>query len=249
MKTESLDIILAFALVFVVTAGFSQTWQQVPPFQGFGGPETNYYGSIGMSADGKIICAFPEVNYPVISTNSGTTWIRSTNTGNWSSSHLGGTAVSADGLRIYDTMANPAVDWHEIQVTTNVGANWGSVAFPIAKIPGAQVVACSANGTKVIAAWMNSQVFYSTNGGANYATSSVSPANWISLASSAEGGRMVAAASGGSIYFSEDYGATWTPANLSADAWNGVCTSAMANGSERHRTRILTSPQIPASPG
>ena len=140
---------------------------------------------------------------------------------------LGTVAVSADGSRIYTVSGDPAaIEQSTVYLSINHGTNWTHMPSPINRLPDNLCIACSADGIKLIEALGNGGISYSTNGGTNLYTSSVSPAGWISLASSADGAHMVAAASGGSIYLSGDFGVTWTPTNLPTEAWKSVCTSA-----------------------
>jgi len=232
MKTKSLNIILALALILAGSTGYAQTWKQInanpPPYDS---SYLEYYGSIEMSADGRILCTLSVETPPIISTNYGIRWAAPIADEGSASRNLGGLAVSADGSRIFVALAGGGIPPEEIYflhilTSTNQGTNWQGTGFPILSSPSTNnSIACSADGMKVIASLGQSAILYSTNGGANCYTSSVSPANWNSFACSATGSRMVAAADGGSLYFSEDFGANWTPANLPAQAWTSVCIS------------------------
>jgi hypothetical protein len=176
-----------------------------------------------MSADGRIICAVPSGS-PYISTNSGNTWTRITNSP-LGPAFLGGVAIAADGTKIFTPLISNTIPRTWIFLSPDHGATWTPTGFPSTKSTN-YYVACSADGSKVIAALANGPIFYSTNGGVNCYTSSVPNATWNALASSADGRRMVAAANGGAIYFSGDCGTSWTPGNLPAQFWNSVCASA-----------------------
>ena len=212
MKTKSLKLLLAFTLSLIVVSGFAFTWQQVNPMQ---------QGSLGMSADGRIICAIPPNARAIISTNSGSTWntITTNLTGD---GFVGGTAVSGDGSKIFGTFVTNFI--RSVFISTNFGATWTRTAFPRLSFPA--VLACSADGMTVVAAISDSGIYYSTNAGVNCNTSSAPAVIWSTIASSADGGQMVAAAVSGSVYFSQDFAATWAPTNLPSQNWNTVCVSS-----------------------
>jgi hypothetical protein len=218
MKRKSLDIILTFALILVVISGFGHTWQKANP--------SVSYGSMGMSADGRIICTVPSTSGPMTSSSFGQLWSPAAVAPPWGSFYLGGAAVSADGSRMFAALSTNTTQQTWIFTSIDEGAIWLQTGFPGTTTATNYCVACSADGMKVIAALGGGSIFYSTNGGLTCSTSSVAHADWTSLASSADGSRMVAGANGGSVYFSSDFGASWTPGNLPAQAWLAVCTSA-----------------------
>src|SRR5689334_20995020 len=117
MKSKSLDVILTLVLILIVVSGFAYTWQEVNP--------NVHYGELGMSADGRIICAVPSGTHPVISTDSGKTW-SSINSGPpvGSLAFVGGIAVTADGSKIYSALCSNSVSRTWIFVSTDQGANW-----------------------------------------------------------------------------------------------------------------------------
>ena len=219
MKTKSLDTILAFALVLIVASSFAHTWQQATTLTSA--------GATAMSADGRIICVVNSATHPYVSTDSGKTWTLATNSPPRGSPYVGGLAISADGSKIFATLSTNTSSRSWIFMSPDQGTNWVQTAFPSTTISTNYCVACSADGTKVIASLRNGPIFYSTNGGVNCYISSVPNAAWSSLASSADGSRMFAAANVGSgVYFSSDFGATWTSANPLLSGCSSVCTSS-----------------------
>jgi hypothetical protein len=218
MKIKFLDGILAIALFTIVASGFAHTWEPV---------NTLTFGSLSMSADGRIICAVPSASHPIISTDSGKTWITAMNSPVTSGYHLESVAVSAEGTRIFVELTGEDFSENIVSTSTNQGTNWTQTAFPV--VATQYHVACSADGTKVIAAARNGPIYFSTNAGLNCSTSTVPDAAWTSVASSADGARMVAAVNGGSLYFSEDFGATWAETNLPPQSWASVCISSDGN--------------------
>jgi len=210
MKTKSLELILAFALVSVVISGFAHTWKLINPLG---------YAALGMSADGRIICAMPSFTHPIVSTNSGTTW----NTQNgFGDATLDGIALSADGSKFYASLVTNG--FPRIFVSTDLGSNWTQTPFPAGVTLGS-AVACSTDGTNVIVGLRNLGIYYSTNGAVDCYTSSAPALAWSAVASSADGSRMVASANPGNVYFSQDLGVTWTPSDLPSTNWNSVCVS------------------------
>ena len=208
MKRKFVDVILAIGLLITVASAFAHTWQQATTL--------TEAGSTAMSADGRIICVVNSGNHPVISTNSESNfWDVATNSPPLGSAYLGNVAVSADGAKIFAALSTDLGLKTSMFVSTDQGATWAKRASQIQTFFTNYCVACSADGTKVIAASWVSPVFYSTNGGINCYTSSFPTLGSFALASSADGGRMIAGvvdpgANDGGVYFSSDFGATWT---------------------------------------
>ena len=218
MKSKFLDIILMATLITVVVSGLGFTWQQTTS------PIVDGY-SVDMSADGRIICATGSATRLNISTNSGQTWAEITNTNLLSPFNSDGVAISADGAKIFAIMSSNGVSGNWVFVSSDQGATWTKTGFPSG---GNTAVACSADGTKVIAASAGQPIFYSTNGGINCFTSSAPSFTWKELASSADGRRMVAVALSSRVYLSDDFGANWTTI-FPVQSWNAICVSGDGN--------------------
>jgi hypothetical protein len=219
VKTKLIDALLAIGLLAAVASGFAYTWAPSGVLV--------TYGSLGMSADGRIICAVPSGSHPVISTNWGNTWAAVTNNSLRGPLNLGGTAVSADGSKIIMPLTTNSISGpRSIFMSADYGASWTNLGAPSDSSSSAHLVACSADAAKLIVATGNGPIYFSTNAGANWLTSSVPNLNWVSLACSAGGQRMVAAVTSGKVYFSTNFGAIWTAANLPVEAWKSVCTSS-----------------------
>jgi hypothetical protein len=139
--------------------------------------------------------------------------------------------MSADGAKIIACLSvqtNSA--WQSsVFLSTNYGAAWTQMDLPVMTGFPPYKVACSADGSKLLAAVNGGSVYFSTNIGASWQTSSVPKMNWVSLASSANGARMVGAVSGGSVLLSTNYGAAWKFSNLPNQVWASVCISADGN--------------------
>ena len=138
-------------------------------------------------------------------------------------------ASSADGT----ILAAVEVDVSGGLVSTNSGATWTSNSLPNQnQIPEILSVACSADGSKVVAEdfWMG--IYVSTNTGTTWIqTGALGTTPVASLASSADGTKMVAAVVQnesfvGPIYASTNSGITWTLTGAPTNYWISVASSA-----------------------
>jgi hypothetical protein len=85
-----------------------------------------------------------------------------------------------------------------IYVSTNGGASWASNSFPAQNL---FTLACSADGTKVVAGCFPGSIYTSTDSGTTWISNSAPSKSWISVVCSADGNRLAAvAAAGGGIY-------------------------------------------------
>ena len=169
---------------------------------------------------------------------------------NWDS-----VASSADGsvLVAVANEANGASPSGPILISTNAGVNW-TIATGAPTNGLWETVACSADGSKMIAAGGGGgtfvfPIFTSLDRGVTWVSNNVPVINWQSVASSADGTRLVAAAElNRVIYTSTNSGAAWTQAtNAPKVSWFSVALSAdgtklaaVALGS----TNIFTSPDF-----
>ena len=129
------------------------------------------------------------------------------------------TRVIAVALFIVFSIDKPALAlsfWH----TTAPCTNWASVA-------------CSADGTKIVATVGPPSVggiYRSTDSGATWTRTSAPVTNWSSIASSADGSGLVAAGSGacyrGPLYVSTNSGTTWRQTGAPIAYWCSVASSA-----------------------
>jgi hypothetical protein len=89
-------------------------------------------------------------------------------------------------------------------------------------------IACSADGTRLIASTYYNGIWISTNSGVSWTMTSASQTNdWWAVASSADGTKLAAVDSyNGAIGISEDSGTTWTAANVPNSAWHNIAISA-----------------------
>ena len=151
-------------------------------------------GSLSLSGDGLIY----------VSTNSGLTWEASAPTDNWRS-----VAASADGATLVtaaggDVSLGPpgAAGPGRICVSTNWGMTWVQTTAPTNV--GWVSVACSADGTRLVAADPSGGsdcpcppsaggIYVSTNSGQSWSAFGASNQVWTAVASSADGTKLVAA--------------------------------------------------------
>jgi hypothetical protein len=92
-------------------------------------------------------------------------------------------------------------------------------------------VACSSDGSRLVAALGNGSIYISPDSGATWTLNSTTTASGSFVASSANGNRLVAAYGSttvsGSIYTSTDSGGIWTAAgNAPSAEWMGVASSS-----------------------
>jgi serine/threonine protein kinase len=111
--------------------------------------------------------------------------------------------------------------------TTNIAGPPKLETMPLPGITDSLVVACSADGTRLIVAdtVANGAIHLSKDSGATWTTASAT-GRWSAVASSADGTKLVAAIDAGSIYTSTDSGVTWTERPSGAGPWSSLACSA-----------------------
>src|SRR5262249_37339119 len=134
-----------------------------------------------------------------------------------------------------------------IYISTNSGAAWRKAT---ATSNSWSSVACSADGTKIIAAggfklrsWdppNEGAVLTSADSGMSWSPAALPQTNWSGVASSADGTTLLAASPSGLLYVSSNSGETWTLSPRS-DRW--TCAASSADGSKlvAAGSRIFTS--------
>ena len=214
------------------------------------------WSSISCSADGTTMAATVFGGNIYSSTNSGTTWATNgasvrgwisaagsadglklvaaaVNDGIYLSTNCGATWNSSDaGPQNWVQVASSANGVHLFAVTysgycyysTNAGKNW----HIFTNLPSSQwsSVACSADGTKVLASVSldDPPIYSSTNSGGTWVKSSIVGQPGAGVVSSADGRRFFAI-SYGMIYLSTNAGVSWA-ACASAGAGNALACSA-----------------------
>jgi hypothetical protein len=183
--------------------------------------------SVALSSDASRMAAVSDHATSSIftSTNLGATW-----TGHFvESNYWSSVASSADGTQLFAAAALPQFplptastnSGAAIYTSTNSGANWAATSAPLNDW---RAVACSADGSKVVAAaagW----VYTSPDAGASWAAVNVPSLDWVSVASSSDGAKLMAASST-SIFSSTNSGASWTALDAPSGTWRGVAISA-----------------------
>jgi len=171
------------------------------------------WSSVAMSADGLKIVASVNSGFLYTSTDGGTNWTaRFTNANRaWT-----GVASSWDGTRLVAVASAGGF------VSVDSGVTWASVLGPASY----SAVACSGNGSNIVATVIGGTIGISTNGGVNWSPRE-SNRSWTSVASSADGSTLVASVNAGAnyLYTSTDYGTSWVPGTTGAN-WSGVACSA-----------------------
>jgi hypothetical protein len=181
-------------LLLLISLARGQTWEPA-------NVNTNYYwSSIATSADGTRLAA--TVYSPgsgsgiYLSTNASATWFISlAPAAGWES-----VASSADGAKL------AAVDG-SIYLSTNSGSTW---LTPV-RSPPANLIASSADGSKLLAAQSPGNIFASTNFGGSWFEGTNISANWYSIACSANGSKMAAVMNldDSPVVVSTNYGVNW----------------------------------------
>src|SRR5438874_4035394 len=86
-----------------------------------------------------------------------------------------------------------------------------------------QAVACSADGTKLVAGINGGAIWTSTNSGASWAVTSAGTQYWACVSSSADGRKLAGAvAYGGPLCVTTNGGSTWTVTSAPTQYWAGV---------------------------
>jgi len=129
-----------------------------------------------------------------------------------------GIGTSTLSLRVFD--ANGLSGSIDIPLTYAPAYAW----VPRESTRNWRSVASSADGTKLVAAVQNGQIYTSTDSGATW-TARDSNRDWWGVSSSADGTKLAAVASGGQIYVSTNSGVSWT-ARETNRTWRSVASSA-----------------------
>ena len=190
--------------------------------------------SVASSADGTKL-AMVSFNsdsgtFTVISTstNSGSTWTVPSQPYNLSSS-WNWVASSADGTKL--VAAEGYLGFGHIYRSIDSGRTWSATSAPTTNEYVA--IACSADGSHLLAASNDGQVYTSTNSGTTWLAHNVpwnnsaigSPHTITGVASSADGTRFFAVTSTGLMYTSTNAGVAWTSNNVAVVPWTAVTCS------------------------
>ena len=119
-------------------------------------------------------------------------------------------------------------DQYEICTSTNSGLTW-TLANPFNSLgngPSSAFVACSADGSKLVAEAGGSPIYTSTNSGLTWTLSQPDGGYREPVASSADGTQLVEVVQNGGIYTSANSGLSWTLTSAPSTNWSAVASSA-----------------------
>jgi hypothetical protein len=203
----------------------AQTWVQTSA------PVTNW-SSVVCSADGVKLAAVTIGGALFTSTNSGATWIQSTNAPTTNTSIFASgaprIASSADGSELLAANYGGG-----IYRSLDSGATWTQTSAPSNNWLG---IVCSADGNKLTAMAQNFPPpdFYASSDGGNTWHTNTSPYDrWANLACSADGNTIVASGGIGTFLTSTNFGNSWIT-NVFAAA------NAAASSADGHRLLVTT---------
>ena len=154
--------------------------------------------------------------------------------------HLSSVATSSDGTKVFITESGNPPDGLStspfpsyVYKSVNSGAEGGWSRLTNTATQGWIAVACSSDGTKLVAAengWDTNAgyIYTSSDSGATWTKQTSSGRrNWKAVASSSDGVTLVAAVKEGYVYISADSGATWTPqTSLGMQDWRALALSS-----------------------
>lgn len=195
-----------------------------------------FWTSVACSSDGATLFGAGYNNSIYISTDSGATWTKTAAPTVAPGATWTGIACSADGTKLVAAyqLSN---GYGNIYTSTDSGSSWTETSlFPNQ----GWCVACSSDGTKMVASG-NGYIFTSSNSGGTWTPQIGSPfQDCFSIASSADGKTLVAA-SMNALFVSPDSGVTWiqTFANtnvyfeavaISSDGTKSVAVSTSPGG-------------------
>ncbi|MBL9133835.1 MAG: hypothetical protein JNG86_21670, partial [Verrucomicrobiaceae bacterium] len=163
--------------------------------------------SVASSADGLKLAAVQYGGDVYTSTDGGANWTQRTN----ARTHLNatrrwrGVACSADGSRIlaaseYHEYTSDGANWFNSRVlmlSTDSGANWTTLDSSRQWVS----VACSSDGTKLVAGSWGGMIHTSTDSGATWNARETN-GYWSSLVSSSDGTKLAAIGTNGALYTS-----------------------------------------------
>ena len=131
--------------------------------------------------------------------------------------------IGTGGWKIVQNAGQLTVTKNILGQVSYVGTTW------TAQASGSQPwhsVASSADGTHLVAAMWNGQIYTSTNAGGTWTAQASGSQLWQTVASSADGTHLVAVVWNGQIYTSADAGITWTAQASGSQLWQSVASSA-----------------------
>jgi hypothetical protein len=169
------------------------------------------WGSIAMSADGKIQAAVDYAGKIYESIDAGNTWTAKDSNRNWKSIDM-----SSDGK------IQTALEYNgRIYLSVDSGNTW---TVTEANNHAWEVIAMSSDGKTQTAVEYSGKIYVSQDYGYNWAAKE-SSRKWVGIAMSASGEIQTVSAWDGKIYISADFGNTWT-AKETDRQWQNVAMSS-----------------------
>ena len=222
----------SYSQVYAST-NYGASWQLQTIYDPFFAELPVYWGRLAISAGetNRLMSGYvwnQSSGGPVyFSTNSGLFWRKSSLPNKaWSAvavSTNGTRMVAVAGTLVTVVGTNLSRDFGVIYTSTNSGMTWVSNNVPVASWVS---VACSAEGSNIVALAQNGLVCASTNWGITWATNGMGPV-WSMVAGSQDANKL-AAIGGSSVLTSTNAGVTWTT-NLLGAAWVSTASSSDCN--------------------
>jgi hypothetical protein len=158
-------------------------------------------------------------DYIYTSVDRGATWSHTSLKLPWQA-----VASSADGVMLAAVESIAGQGDGYVYLSTNRGASWSQSSLD----SGASLltgIACSSDGTKLVACINSGLIWRSYDAGATWnPLISAGSRAWIAIASSADGTVLIAAVNSGNLYVSTDSGSTWNSV-LGNFGWSCVASS------------------------
>lgn len=153
------------------------------------------------------------------SMNYGVDWIQS----NAPNDNYTGLAMSYDGSIVYSCAGAGSVP-SKVRRSIDGGQTWVDKLYDYYF----NGVACSYDGTCVIAIVYSNYIYYSSNSGDTWTQSNAPTARWYSVSMSKTGKYAIATNNelNPQVYYSSDYGATWTGSSVNSDDIRSCAMSA-----------------------
>jgi len=176
--------------------------------------------AIACSADGTnlVACESPvaalDSGQIYVSHNRGADWtLTSAPLGRWTAlaSSAGGAKLVAVAGGASGSMGNFTYYSGPIISSADFGQSWAQTSVPLRPWSS---VACSTNGTCVLAATCDGAVYFSSDSGGTWTLTSATNNSWVAVAISPDGLRLAAAPRNGLIYISTNAGRAWTRVGL-----------------------------------
>ena len=185
--------------------------------------------AVASAADGVKVALVNPAGVIRTSTDGGVSWTDQNGSGarDWKC-----ITSSADGSVLIAGVSADEPSARNLFISTDSGVNWSEIVIGPAPGYGWKAIACSANGSVILASPINyTYLWRSTDGGTTWAdlsgASTPTSGNYKGIAVSPDGTKLAACKDGGYIWTSTDSGATWTERTSSgSESWVGVAISA-----------------------